>query len=373
VPLPDFKIIMDKITSVAIYIASLVHLSYSNIDEKNKISLLYVLTFIIAISNPITVPELVIGFFILSFLFLEVFSDDKIHLQCLSIYDKIGDYIFKLLSIYHLPMFTVAIFLSKQNISDWASASTSNIIIPTLSSLLTFVVILSITSSDFEPKKTEDFFYFFDKINKKYKNFNKNDMSKFNILTSIEDKTFFERDKREHTSLSKAITCSKIRKLFKINNVKEMLRIKSSILSRGHATIEMQIMRTVGLNNGYNQLIRRKFYEFIYADMYFNALEKRSRINHEDFSKTVLMCYIESVPIKLGSIRYTEKTINKLFNKKFGQLSKEEFFVWCLGLPHYHEINEEIVNIHQTIIDDFDLNKNKILHILEKLNKNHPA
>ena len=160
---------MDKITSVAIYIASLVHLSYSNIDEKNKISLLYVLTFIIAISNPITVPELVIGFFILSFLFLEVFSDDKIHLQCLSIYDKIGDYIFKLLSIYHLPMFTVAIFLSKQNISDWASASTSNIIIPTLSSLLTFVVILSITSSDFEPKKTEDFFYFLTKLIKNTK------------------------------------------------------------------------------------------------------------------------------------------------------------------------------------------------------------
>lgn len=315
-------------------------------------------------SNPITAPELVVGFFILSFLFLEVFNNDTDHLQWLNAYDKVADYIFKLIFIYHLPLFIIAIYISKLDMSSYFS--TANIIMPLIASLIAFIVILTITNSSFKPKKTKSIFETFNKFIKKHKSFNKNDEDKFNILISIEDKTFFNRNKKEHTSLSKDITLNKIAHISKLNIIK-IFRNANSLLLRGHATIEMQLIRTIGLDNGYDCTIKRKAYEFIYADMYFNALERNKHLDNKTFKKVLLMCYIESVSVKINSAIYNKKTIHKIFKKNFRHLTNEEFFVWCLGLPHYREINNRVVDLHKQTIEYFRLDKAEIIRIIETL------
>ncbi|MEG1009313.1 MAG: hypothetical protein RSF67_05835, partial [Clostridia bacterium] len=112
-------------------------------------------------------------------------------------------------------------------------------------------------------------------------NFNKN---RFDTVVMLEDKSYYIRNK-----MSTIISCSYLKYIIKrvINFAKKRKVTKTQIMHlrgntlkkhcRGHSTIEAQLIRTIGIENGYDwkyiNILKRKIFETIYVNLVFNNLE----------------------------------------------------------------------------------------------------
>lgn len=211
------------------------------------------------------------------------------------------------------------------------------------------------------------------------------EMDKLEILIFLEDGGYFIRDEKVHIItiryfLSKAV--DRIRN-WKGNVVKRCLNglRKVRYLYRGYGTIEMQILRTIGLEFGsYRLTFRRKVFEWFYAQALFNCfidqLSDKSDAR-KNIKQWLLKCYIKIVPVKVGKTTCKPEkdcsTFNQLFEKEFHELSKEEFFVWCLGLPHYSEgVGERAVMIHMDAVRRFGLDIGEIRESISSARRRRP-
>ena len=85
-----------------------------------------------------------------------------------------------------------------------------------------------------------------------------------------------------------------------------------------------------------------------------------------------MRCYLNLVSIKIGNIvlypMEDNSTFKQLFKKEFSELTEEEFFVWCLGLPHYENgVGERAVEIHVDTVRRFGLCKESINETIDNL------
>ena len=60
-----------------------------------------------------------------------------------------------------------------------------------------------------------------------------------------------------------------------LKNINALLFRKKKIsnIFIGHATIEMQLIRTIALDDGYSMTFRRKVYEYVYSTIFFHSLK----------------------------------------------------------------------------------------------------
>ena len=92
-------------------------------------------------------------------------------------------------------------------------------------------------------------------------------------------------------------------------------RLKMKV--RGCSTLEMQLIRNIGIEKGYDKcIIRRKMFEFVYTYIFFNGLrdyyENTQNSKRREFKN--LFCTF----ITFNTIKYVWndfKTIDKLFKK----------------------------------------------------------
>lgn len=215
----------------------------------------------------------------------------------------------------------------------------------------------------------------------------------FNILVAIEDNTFFDRNEKQHVLTMKYIK-SKIAKYFHVFFLnlqtgfsnEQRKGYDSSYLSkvrsyiRGYSTIEMQLIRTMGIELGYKKITRRKIYEYLYSNMILNGycdyLKTYATFDKDKFKYFILYKYIDNVGIKINSmvLGASEKhsTVLQLYKTdEYKQISNEKFFVWCLGLPRHETIDINQVSIYADIIDKFKLDKNKIKEIIRNFSKKY--
>lgn len=131
-----------------------------------------------------------------------------------------------------------------------------------------------------------------------------------------------------------------------INTIKLFIKIikkKRKLYSirtiiRGYSTIEMQLLRTLALKDGYECTIQRKFYELIYTDVFFKSLKNTYRYyvysNLDEYKYYLLELYIRVAPTFINGKRYDN--INLLFKDRDNifELTNEEFFLFTLGLSN---------------------------------------
>lgn len=141
-------------------------------------------------------------------------------------------------------------------------------------------------------------------------------------------------------------------------------------------TIEMQILRNIGLEFGSFQLtLRRKVFEFVFSRSFFNSYIdqlERSSFGRSNVKWWILRCYLSIVPVKIGhSVCRPQKgssTFAQVFGREFSELSREEFFVWCLGLPHYAAgVGPRAVWMHDDAVIRFGLDRGEIERVLERV------
>lgn len=107
------------------------------------------------------------------------------------------------------------------------------------------------------------------------------------ILISLEDRLYYERKGYTNYSFSvaKKIFDEHVQKtdIIKLSYLKYIMRTALSFLKkiiknillhdRGYSTIPMQLVRSLGLERGYNCAFRRKIYEVIYSRIFFEGLK----------------------------------------------------------------------------------------------------
>ena len=369
-------------------------------DKKQKIIIIYILTYILKLFNIMDLKVMLIVLNIVSFLYISFLSKDdlKNNILC-NPFDKIKDYLYKCTFEYSAIYFLLSIILISNSIPNYIplfkniniSIEMIEVRINVISLILLGYALNNITSQKYETNSFQEIKNKMDKVaiwtNLDIKNI---DNEKIEMLIDIEDKSYFIREKSYNfisiEFLKYRFRRKKVGKRnlkVKSNRIKEILlqeiHIKSILKKvkryiRGYSTIEMQIIRTLGVKYGYSKhIICRKVYELLYSKMFFKNLRKymnKSYLNTEgcvSFKQYLLIIYIGIAPIKINKKRYSNML--KVWNKtSVNDISKEQFFISILGLSN-RKISNEIIHDYYGIVEKYQLSKKKLKRLIEQINK----
>lgn len=323
---------------VALFYASIAGITFT---QNLRMALIYALSLLVLLFGEIDALAIMAGATIIAFLSLEVFSVDKKLIKFFPVRYKVIDFGFKYIIEYYYWLFLISFaFLYIGKSANEVLFKLSSYIIGIL---LMAVLLLFVSRAKFSTCTVDEMITkLTDKCNiNNCDNLSRN-IKKYEILSYLEDRSFFERGEHTHIIPIEKVE-EKLRRRITIKNFRHPIINLKKLIRRGYGTIEMQLIRTIGVEFGsYNCRIRRKVFEVIYSNLIFNSyinlLGKKSdaRANVKNW---IIQNYIENVSVRFGANKTyypSEKnTIKQIFGRSIENITEEEFFVWCLGLPYY--------------------------------------
>lgn len=161
-------------------------------------------------------------------------------------------------------------------------------------------------------------------------------------------------------------------------------------IKRGYSTLEMQLMRQLAIETGYEKVYRRKIYECLYTHMFFNSLDQKRKYNNyqehgRTYKRRIAYVYLKKVPTFLNTAQVYKRCNNiyeyyKIVRRKENYdkedlkpnnivyaLTPEEMFIFILGLSGKY-LSEDIIYWYSYYIEKFDLDKEKIIDIIFTIN-----
>lgn len=360
------------IVSVAIFA---ILLNNVKLRDSSKISVINILLFVLLLLGILDTTSCILISTISQFLYFEFLMDDPRKFQLFNIFRRIIDFGFKAIVEYHYILFMAA-FLSVEVVR------TISVVYGDVHIVLNYLPILIIFFASYfnskESFSTHTITHIAEILERKpVLGCEIKDMyAKYAMLTFLEDKTYFDRRWCSHTLLSPRIWTRGFKYLKRniILNPKKTIRI---LFSRGYGTIEMQLIRTVGVKNGYEKCrIKRKIFEIVYATILFNSYVSNYRDNMyskgEKVDYWILNNYISHVPILVDTIQIfpdDKTTIEKVYGKKVIRLSLEEFFAWCIHVEYIPLIGPNTLEVKSDVIESYGLSINKIELAEKKMRK----
>lgn len=357
------------------------------LHQSLKVGVLYLASFIMILMGWVETYLGVAMLALAEFALLEIFTEDVEKRSLFGIGYKIIDCAYKLFIEYYFILYIGSIvtltvgelavrscndLLIQSSISCWVCSWRSVFAawVVLLASVLILAAILCITRMKFETKTITDIMCILKTISI-YSVPVKDMETKFNMLVAFEDKTFLNRDKYSHTVLSPLI----MKGVFKYINkstLRKPFQTMHRIFSRGYGTIEMQLIRNIGVKRGYDTcVLRRKVFEIVYSTLIFNSYRRQfsnGSDSAQNYKYWILWCYIQKVPVKFSRRFFPTQlsTAKQIFNKDFEALSLEEFFVWCISLEFFALIGPKTVMKRKSIILGYGLNQSRIEAALVK-------
>ena len=161
----------------------------------------------------------------------------------------------------------------------------------------------------------------------------------------------------------------KFHNIFKPNESKKYL----NLIPRGYSTIEMQLIRTLAVTDGYTtHKYRRKVYELFYSTIFFTALKYyygyynfNNYYYKYRYKYYLIYIYIHVAPVNINGRNY--KNILELYKKEsIYDITNEEFFIWTMGLSH-HRIDYYLLDYK--IVKWAGLDKKILKKLIDKFNK----
>ena len=404
---------------VLLYFISVLYILVNSSFSKNqKIISIYIFSYCLRLFNIMSLKIILTIISIVTFLYMEFLTSDEVKNKILTnLWDKLKDYIYKTVFEFSgLYFFISMLFLSKTMAVNLPIINYFNINIPFLQTEINVIsfVFLAIAINNISSCKysTQSFSNIREKMNKvstwQTTNIAKGDKKKMAILVDIEDKSFFIR-KNTYNFVSIEFLRYKIgrkkndgflklkqneltidvikRILFKKIYIKEEIgKIKKLLLKeiyimefirkirrymRGYSTIEMQLIRTLGIKDGYAYVIYRKIYEIIYTKLFFKNIRKEMNKYYYDtkgcgtFKEYLLNIYIHIAPIRINKKDY--KNMLTIWGaKSLKDVSKEQFFISILGLSH-RNLRDDIFITYENIIQKHKLDKKEIRRLMEQV------
>lgn len=369
--------------SIYVYFLScIVIFNYQHFSKYQKISLIYATTIAMELISNFSFGITSVMLFISMFILEEYLSDDKVKCDLLrNIWYKVLDFIYQFIFIDVGIGIFVNIILSSKEIRDLCFKNEIPISVYYSANItILLVTIHIINTTQFSLHEFGVIKSYFDKFEGRKILWDSYELQqRFDILVQLEDKSFFDR-KQSYNWLSMEFVKYKI-KAYKENRVwqkqfreKQSLRhILKTVLRlirqfrliryvvgkikwkidestwsvkyffrrinrkiRGCSTLEMQLIRNIGIEKGYDKcVIRRKIYEFFYTYLFFNGLksyyENTSNNKRKEFKKYILYVYLHSIRLSMFGNEF--KSIDKLFEQdKVEEWDINELYIAILSL-----------------------------------------
>ena len=152
--------------------------------------------------------------------------------------------------------------------------------------------------------------------------------------------------------------------------------IKKIKNGRGYSTPEMQLIRTIGVERGYEKhKYARKLFEIVYSHILFSSLRQYQRDNSgpglAHFRQYILDVYLKNVLTKVNDRRISK--LNTIFEnpKDVSVWPMEALFVACLGLSFRPIIDSQIYT-YEYVISKYNLDVDKIRKYARMVDENKP-
>lgn len=344
------------------------------VEEKSKkIMLMYLITYITNVLN--IVPTFQSYGILLLALFLEMeFWEDKFKKQIINnFFEKLMDFSYIMVSQYSIVAFTVALIVGSNYVIGQFQ-SYGKVILQAISVMLFYCSCKGAASESYRICSFDIIKEKIDKI-KKYRSFLEREEEICNpyCVLAIEDGSFYSRGNR-YTFFNmyylRNIYLKKIKKLFlrflhsnnKQNNLKKFLR--------GYSTIEMQLLRTLAIEEGYECIFRRKIFEILYSKLFWKNLRKYYKncgCDTEQFKDFILYLYLRSAPcLNRGQDHRLEAVIRERNNVE--SFSEEELFILTLCFSGKIK-RSNVLEIYASIIEDYGLDVERLQELVELLNQ----
>lgn len=359
--------------------------NYSVLKEYQRMAIIYISVYSLTVLNIVDV-KLAIWLLALSlFCFFEVFTLDVTRFKILvnPIY-KIIDFIYISFSQYAFMRMCCALIMIKFSVPF--SIPGQNIIFKLISIFLLIWILTDILQQKYELYTFGEMYKIFTDFPINKVDFNEKLDQACSILVSIEDKAYFERKSYSFLSLKYILSIlnTKVRnqkgrqKLISIFSAGNIFVRNVLDESRGYSTIQMQLIRSLGIKRGYNCKYRRKIFEILYSRMFFKGLEKMYKgervAKRQYFKKYLIYIYFHKVNTFLGDVMFSkflnafDLQYDKKNKKDIYQCSNEGIFIACMGLSkRATSITENTIDKYLKVIVNVDLDKNKILNMVSNL------
>jgi len=364
---------VDKLVDNNIFLLYMVTLLYVAIagikmNERARIALVYIFSVILAI---VTLPAIlaILGATVVLFIYLEVLCEDRMKLWLFTgVRYKITDFLYRLFVEYYYLYFLLALLILVPEVTLPAAVKAGGAV------FWCAAAVLRLMAQTYATKSVTAIVQALEAKMPIYKLEITPDISeKFAILLRMEDITYYTRDDSQHAWALRAV----LRKGFRyLKQHKGMGLVKGAraLLSRGYGTIEMQLIRCIGIESGYDHRYRRKVFEYLYANMIFNSYRtylQQHGIDPGHYREFILWQYIQHVPIQLNGRHEYEgetSTLLRLFHKTdIRHITNEEFFIWCLGLPQWQSVGPLVVGWYAPVMQEFGINKQSVLNRLRRM------
>lgn len=347
--------------------------NYSDMREYQRMTIIYISVYSLTVLNIIGV-KLAAAFLAVSlFCFLEVFTSDEIKFRMLvnPIY-KIIDSVYISFSQYALGGMCLALLMLRLRMP--APFDKYNAIFKIISFLLMIWTITATLRQKYAIHTFEKMYEIFTQFPINKVEFNQKLDEACAILVAIEDNMYFERRAYSFLSPKYAINIlkNKIRSVCKSKRITYIFstgtRFVKSIFdeSRGYSTIQMQLIRSLGIKRGYNHKHRRKIFEILYSRMFFKGIERMLDedmvANRQHFKEYLLYIYFHKVNTFLGDATFS-KFLNA-FDMAYSErntidiydCTNEGIFIACMGLSkRASHITKDNIDYYLQGIDNVEL------------------
>ena len=323
--------------------------------------------------NTIGLKTAFLFIFLTLFSYLELLTNDQMKFKLLvnPVY-KLVDCLYLSFAQYYLLPFLISICCFYYKFDIWFGSYSKLFIIPSI--IFLAYSLIKVLQQKFVIASFSKMYSVFSAFPIADVDFNDNFEDACNILVAIEDRDYFERTQYTNFTFSFLKRKLKSVSLFKTFNLGKNFISNIVTGTRGYSTIPMQLIRSIGLEEGYVCTIRRKIFECMYSKMFFEGFEKyldQMIISKRSFVKAYyLYIYFHTVDTKLGDVRFTKflNAFDMKHNKKntidIQECSKEGIFIACMGLSHRANlINEDNIDSYLEQIP-VDLDKEQILEML---------
>lgn len=365
---------------VAFLVSVIIIISYSNLKQNQQMLLIYLLTFGSAFFRVMRIYSCFILFFVSTYIFIEYLTDDRPKLELVvSIRLKIMDYLFLLFSQFHIFWFFVAmacLFVAH------ISFGVLFYIALVFSFLTLYCCIHNTATQPFKIKSFSQMIQPFVELPYYLFHWTEEAEKRYQLLCEFEDRTFLKRQKSYSIFSAEYISMSgskvKIKNLLRSNLRKNgrgtISLIKKIKSGRGYSTPEMQLIRTIGVERGYEKhKYARKLFEIVYSHILFSSLRQYQRDNSgpglAHFRQYILDVYLKNVLTKINDRRISK--LNTIFEKPkdVSVWPMEALFVACLGLSFRPIVDSQIYS-YENVISKYNLDINKIRKYARMVDEN---
>lgn len=359
--------------------------NYSDLKEYQRMAIIYISVYALAVLNIVGIKMALLLLIVSLFCFFEIFTSDEMKFKILvnPIY-KAVDFIYISIFQYSFGGICLALLLLKIKLPE--TFDKQNIIFRTLSFLFIVWTLTAMLQQKYVIHTFGEMYRVFTYFPINKIEFNDKLYEACNILVSIEDKRYFEREAYSFFSVKYIISLIK-GKIASQRGGKKVIyvlvngnRFIKNIFdeSRGYSTIPMQLVRSLGIKRGYNYKYRRKIFEILYSRMFFTGIE---RMFNEDkvtqrkyFKEYLLYIYFHKVNTFLGDATFSkflnafDMKYNRKNEKDIYDCTNEGIFIACMGLSkRATNITPENIDYYLQSIENVQLDAEIICDMVEKM------